>query len=459
LDVLRIQPYMTMAGLGGRVPGKININTITDKRVWDALFDAQSPSPTTPNTQQTPPLNSYNTFTQADVDAMWNTMIGSRTPSVLQPSNQRFLLPNYNNVSPGSYGATTTQFGIPDSKGTSSSGSLTKTYTYNTPVPGASVYDSPISTVGTDRPFLPFGAPTYAASAGGFAFQQGSGLMTDTLVRGTATQGTYIMQASNAGALIYPYPNPYQQVEALRKIFNNTTTVSHTFAVWVTVGYFDYNAPALGAAPVLGAEYYNVVPGDLRRKYFSVVDRSMVGLDPQSLSTGQLAQSKNAPFYTTVDAINVKAGDQKIVISTTSTANGAAGQNTVNIGSGTLTCNGSNSSWISIGTGATQEYVRVDSSEQYPPYVAPPKPPVTPMNNVSLLHLATPLKYYHYQGETVSNIVPGYPGPGAGSLGTPGAPTGSFNFNYSQPPFKSQSDSTSSPYNYSSIVPFTVRLQ
>ena len=39
-ELLRVQPYGQTA-FGGRLPGRININTIQDKRVWDALFDAQ----------------------------------------------------------------------------------------------------------------------------------------------------------------------------------------------------------------------------------------------------------------------------------------------------------------------------------------------------------------------------------------------------------------------------------
>jgi hypothetical protein len=367
LDVLRIQPYGQMTALGGRVPGRININTIQDKRVWDALYDAQS----------------WNGFTQTDVTNMWTQMIGTRTPSVLQATNQRY--------SPSGVALTDT------------SGS-----TYVTPVPGQSVYDT---TAGTgDRPFLPFNG--------------GSGLLTDTLVRG----GT-LVTLPNAG------PHPYQQSEALRKIMNNTTTVSHTFAVWVTVGYFDYNAPTPGATPVLGAEYYSVVPGDLRRKYFSVVDRSMVGLDPSSVLTATPTvppvQSQNLPFFTTVDGTSVNAaGSTTIVITTSGTGNGVVNSNGVAVNIMSQTPTGGSS--IAIGTGATQEIVLVTKVSQYPPpNPMPPSPPAT--TGVTLLTLSAALKYPHWPGESVSNVIPGNPGPQS-------------SFNYLQ-----------TPYSY--VVPFWSRLQ
>src|SRR5439155_11320861 len=81
--------------------------------------------------------------------------------------------------------------------------------------------------------------------------------------------------------------HPYQQAEAARKILNNTTTVSNSFAVWVTVGYFDVEAevdstipqtaPATGFVKfiTLGKEYYREVPGDTRYKFFAIMDSSM----------------------------------------------------------------------------------------------------------------------------------------------------------------------------------------
>ena len=396
LDVLRIQPYGQMTALNGRVPGRLNINTIQDKRVWDALFDVQS---------------STNAFSQTDVNTLWNTfIIGSRTKNAG---------PRYSTVS---YPA----MQLMDASGAG----------YNTPVPGASVYDNANAAIGTDRPFLPFGAPTYAAGGGGtYAFPQGSGLYLDTLLRNGGKGSTTIPTLFNIATLSTANPaqnppfnppgtHPYQQAEMLRKIMNNTTTVSHTFAVWVTVGYFDYNYTQKGNNPFaadLGAEYYSVVPGDLRRKYFGVVDRSLVS----NLTLNQ-NQPPNPPFFTTIDAVNAPANSNTIAITTSS----AVSNGSVTVGSSTI--QGGTGMQIAIGSGATQEVVTVTAVGQYPP--APPSgPQPTALTGVAQLTLSTKLQYPHYQGESVSNIIPGNPGPQP-------------NFNYTQ-----------APYSY--VVPFTVRLQ
>ena len=80
--------------------------------------------------------------------------------------------------------------------------------------------------------------------------------------------------------------------------------------------------------------------------------------------------------------------------------------------------------WIAIGTGATQEIVQTAT-------IINPKIQTT--TNATVITLMTPLKYPHWPGESVSNVVPGNPGPQTG-------------FNYSQAPF-------------SYAAPFVVRLQ
>jgi hypothetical protein len=413
LDVLRIQPYGQMTALGGRVPGKVNINTITDKRVWDALFDAQS----------------WNAFTGTgatnDVTNLWNTMIASRTPTMQPRFDNQYTGPGQNRQ-------------LQDTNGAS----------YKTPIASGSVYDG---NGGTDRPFVSFGSPTYGG--GGFAYPSGSGL-NDTLLR----SGTILSNLTNVGTS----PHPYQQAEALRKIWNSTTTVSHSFAVWVTVGYFDFNAPMPGATPVLGAEYYSVVPGDLRRKYFAVVDRSLVGLDPANFSSGTVSHAQSMPFYTTVDgAAGVAAGSKTIPITTSTTPPSpnppappmgqqptpvpasivtAGGNTNPNNPTGGFTINNiqsippNGSNFIVIGTGATQEIVQMQ------PLSATTAPqlytnPITgqPMQGVSVIPLVSALKFPHYPGEMVSSILPGNPGPQT-----------LFNFNQT-------------PYSY--VVPYYARLQ
>jgi hypothetical protein len=382
LDLLRIQPYGHMTALGGRIPGRININTIMDKRVWDALFDAQV---------------GLNGFTQAQVDQMWNGLMASRTQSMQQRFNT-------------SGGQLTDAAGLP----------------YTTPVPGASVYDT--GTAVGDRPFLPFGVATIPAGGStlpnGYQVNNGGlGFNTDSLLRLNGATGLpWLFQTPLTN------PHPYQQLEAARKILNNVTTVSHDFAVFATVGYFEVTnetpsgIPNAGAFVQLGKEYYQNTPGDTRYKFFAIVDRSMVGLDPLQYKAAAVAHATAQPFFTTVSTYI--AGTQPITPAGNMTINVAA-----STGSGTsaqVYSNGqpvdlmSGSATLVIGNGATQEIASIASVSFNG-------------TGVATVTLTAALQFNHGPGESVSNILPGNPGPQA-----------SF-------------DVTQAPYNY--VVPFWAKLQ
>jgi hypothetical protein len=275
LELLRVQPYGHQMAFGGRVPGRININTIQDRRQFQAWLDSQP----------------GNSFSQADIDIMWDTLIRSRTPN-LDTTTRRLA------------------------NGTLVPGGV--------PVPGESVYDNPAGT--GDRPFMPFGVAESIAG-GSFALTGGSGI-DDTLLR--RNPPIYVNPTSPGRPAIWvpnaptaADPNPYLQAEAARKLFNNFTTVSHTFAVYVTVGYFEVheennpppNWPSMmvGGQPrpipypgKLGKEVYKEIPGDLRQKFFAIVDRS--NLAPI------VSNSPVLPIFTTLEA-NAPAGSTTIQVS------------------------------------------------------------------------------------------------------------------------------------------------
>ncbi|MBA4189711.1 MAG: hypothetical protein C0467_17130 [Planctomycetaceae bacterium] len=332
LEVLTVQPYGQQTALGGRVPGKININTIQDKRVFQALLDAQG----------------YDTFNSAFVDTLWTQFMATRTTSM------------QNRV---------------DVAGT----------TYSCPIPGISVHDQ---AGGTDRPFLPFGVSTATAGA---IYASGTNL-DDTLLRrnpvGTGVPHLAVPPVTG---------HPYQQAEAIRKILNNTTTVSNNFAVWITVGYFEVASetvpggwPAGVPAPViLGKEYYQNAPGDTRRKFFAIVDRSNVGLDVASFQANPATATHATvrPFFTTVEA-NAAVGATSLQISTAGNATVVSDGVPVTFAAG---------SQLVIGVGANQEIVTVT--------------PTSFADGVTTMTVAPAFTKPHYAGECVSNVVPGNPGP------------------------------------------------
>jgi hypothetical protein len=162
---------------GGRVPGKININTIdpTNKAVFQALCDAQ-------------PGNTFSATTGAPNDDVTNAFNAIT-------SNRPFW-----SVAEGLSTGTNTQPGI------------TQTLL-------------------------------------------NSGLQNPTL---------------NSGAA-----HPYQKMELLNKIFNNVTTRSNTFAVWLTVGFFPITNDQVQPNQ-LGPEINLAQGRNIRHHMFAIVDRTQI---------------------------------------------------------------------------------------------------------------------------------------------------------------------------------------
>ncbi|MBA4067561.1 MAG: hypothetical protein C0501_28400 [Isosphaera sp.] len=350
LDLLRVQPFVHQAAVGGRVPGRINVNTMSDRRVLRALFDAPLALP------------GHNSFDEAFVDALW-------APGGMMETRTRSFVDKTDVV--GGAGAT-----------------------HRTPVPGQTVHDTGVAT--DDRPFLPPGVATvppggYQINGTATVFAAGVGIDDTLLRRNPAGAGGVPWLTVGPPAAGEP-DHPYRQAEALRKILNNTTTTSNVFAVWVTVGYFEVEsstpAPAGSGVPdfvTLGREYYREAPGDARHKFFGFVDRTKVGLQAASD-----AHADVRPFFTTLEA-NVPAGSNTLIVSTATTGVVYADGLPVTIADGTQ---------LVLGTGASQEVVTVKDA------------PLAGMAaGTTQVTLAVATVRAHHAGDGVSNVRPGNPGP------------------------------------------------
>jgi hypothetical protein len=195
-----LQAHDRAAGVvpGGRIPGKVNLNTVWDPETFRALCDPQP----------------ANTFTRADVDAVFERLLALRTPGGRPGPNDRPFL-------------------------------------------GLAVGQSP-------RP----GEPMYPPG-GDPLFPTGSGI-NDTLLRAADPD------AGPAGRRLFQVatgPHPYLQDQLLIKLFNQVTTRSNVFAVWLTVGFFtvvdDRTRPEK-----LGPELGRAEGRQIRHRMFAIVDRT-----------------------------------------------------------------------------------------------------------------------------------------------------------------------------------------
>jgi len=235
LEYLRANVDVQMAPVGGRAIGRININTIWDKDTFMALAD--------------PYYNNYSSgpYTSPPVQASVDQQIDNVAPPGVW---QRFLAAR----------------------------------TPNNGVPGPN-----------DRPFLPLAAPFYGAGpqTPPTPFLNGASI-DDTFLRADPLGGLNGLGVPKRLFEIDPtvrqpgqgqvFVHPYLQHELMRKIYNNTTTRSNVFALWLTVGFFEVTDDST-LPPTLGAEIGRAENRHVRHRMFAIIDRTNLTLNPNS--TGQ----------------------------------------------------------------------------------------------------------------------------------------------------------------------------
>ncbi|MBP3958496.1 hypothetical protein J8F10_24880 [Gemmata sp. G18] len=387
LEYLTVKSPSYHVAHGGRVTGKINVNAMQDLRVAQGLWD-----PLTSNQ-----LNFVNTTVWGTATNATTSWMKSRTPFQTR-----------NNAS-----------GVA---------------TFEVPVPTSSVTDSSVvgSTASPDRPFLPFGTPAASAAGTIFAYGTGSGI-DNTVLRRDLTTPVLPLLYDTTVATTYPTTHPYTQIEAFRKVHNNITTVSHSFVVYVTIGYFDVTYPATAPAgwpnnvnvpipPQFGAEVYDKIPGDMRQKYIAFIDMANMAMKPQPVANDanpHAVYSPNSPqpFFTSLTG-TVRPGAAVTTPVPISLASGTGDGTTMTILSRVpvtmqpsvvddqrvLVSAGTQ---LAIGYGADIQYVTVDAVGPLGMGVNTNYPNGLGVNQLGVTGLNRPA----WGGSCVSNVRPGYAGP------------------------------------------------
>jgi hypothetical protein len=200
---------------GARIPGRINVNTLWDGETLLALCDPQRSN----NFSQVPNFKIYDPANPYSPTTLFGNMVKSRTP------------------------------GLPLGK---------------------------LDVV--DRPFLGMAAPFSAnevqyPAPPAAPYLNGIGI-NDTLLRlnsAGASTGQPIFEVPRTAST----PHPSQWDELLNKIYNNLTTRSNVFAVWLTVGFFEVKDDT--TLPVkLGAEIGRAENRHTRHRIFAIIDRTNI---------------------------------------------------------------------------------------------------------------------------------------------------------------------------------------
>ena len=340
LEMLRLRPAAYGVPAGGKVHGKVNINTLMDYRVLLALLD---PSVNMMNG------GNGNVFDVDDVRGaatdLWNRVIATRSPNMAtryQPDATAYpvTVPGPTQDEVGYAGTAPFLGALPT--GSPMEQVDVRTGLWKNPYTG-SYTTLQGAAARPDRPFRSFGGPEFGPgnsifAGGGTAFKDGSNPNSAFQQFGPGVKDTLMRTFPDPSAAINPtghlqvprlwldprHPsyldmmgNPlidrtpvFFRSDAARKLMNNVTTVSNTFTVTITVVFHEVRMdpvktweilsdPVTGR-PLLGKEAYRDVPGDLRQQYFAVVDRTNATINPQATtSPGQM------PFFTTLESVPV----------------------------------------------------------------------------------------------------------------------------------------------------------
>lgn len=194
LELVHTRPRTIGQEYGGRIPGRININMVNNIETFRAICDAQF----------------GNRFSATAVDLLWAQLQQMRTPNL---------------------GAATP------------AGQAPQTY-------------QPF-----DRPFWSLGLGPTPSAAAGFSGDLISGSprgIDNTLLGSSGNTGMRLLEPLNdATTPPQRFDHRYHQMELLSKIYNNLTTRSNVFAVWVTVGFFEVISEDLDGDGVLDTEDQN----------------------------------------------------------------------------------------------------------------------------------------------------------------------------------------------------------
>ena len=233
----------------GRIPGKVNINTVWDPEILRALVDANAS------------IGADDTV----VNAIFTNLLALRSPT-------------------GTTGATG--------------------------VSGA-----------TDRPFLPLSVGLNPAGTQQFPTNAtaspaiGTSVNTDTILRMAPNNQQLLFQNPGDAPLT---THPYWQTQLLTKLYNKVTTRSNTFAVFLTVGFFEVTNAAT-TPPTLGAEIGRNEGRQIRHRMFAIVDRTNLSVFSVTIEFDRGGPALATPTGNTTITLNsglagtVQAGTQLVI--------------------------------------------------------------------------------------------------------------------------------------------------
>ncbi len=395
MEMLQPKPWTYGIAAGSRIPGGININMLWEQdattlrsKVFDALMDKQL-------------VNDFtNTGANNDLTTIWDGLKATRSPSWT---------------------------GVPPVVG------ITK-----------DELDASTNAAGFDSPFKGLGVANFIVNAGVLSQTD----VNSTILRIRPSDNKTLFSRYTSATPPAVTPGSYADLEPLRKAYNNITTVSDTYMVVFTIGYFETDTTGYPGKELLRREAFNQVPGDLRSQFSAIIDRSALGYDTSgSGSTGRpwftevaTEVTKASPSGTTTNPspVNPLGTNTRFYFRFNATGINATSDTIfVNYEGQTISIQRNNSIRIGVGlSGLTGKVSGFGFSDPTPiaPYVpvAPPLPAFDPNTGLATITVDVPTASLTANGPP--QFSPGSAMSGVVIPGNPGAQPG---FDYTQFQYKS----------------------